>query len=441
MIFMKKVFLIIGLFSLNVFSQSYDAVSLSLAENYTALSRGIYALPWNPGNLCLSRGNSMELNILSVNAGAFNNALSINSYNRYFTFEGHGGRWSDADKNNIMDLFDNGLHLNINYSANVLGVAYNNFAFSIQSIVQGGAELLNNKQLFKTALFGDSLTRDYSIKDPKFAKASAYWANKISIGYAYPVNVRQFVDIPGVKTICAGISLNYFLGNAVVDIRNSSASVQRYRNESDDDILEYNLNFIGKTASVDNNFPAGNGFGIDLGFSAHYRKQWQFSWSFENLFGNIFWIQNVETHVIIEKDSLLADDLLDNNAEDTSVSEDESYPTGAFSTRLPVKMRMGASYQWTKELVLTMDWHQGFDHYFGNSSTPQVGIGSEYFALSWLPLRMGITVGGSHGFLFGIGFGLHASFFKFDYSYGMNKGMWPTYSKGLYHAFGFKVTL
>ena len=360
---MKKALLIIGLFVLNIYSQSYDAVSLSLAENYTALSRGVYALPWNPANLCMSRGNSMELNILSFNANMYNNALSINNYNRYFTYEGHGGRWTDSDKKEIMDLFEDGLHLNINYSANLLGFAYNNFALSIQSNIQGGAELISNKKLFKTVLYGDSLTRNYSFNDSKLAKASFYSATKIAIGYAYPIKIRKFVYIPGLKVINAGISLNYYLGNSVAQTKKSGVSVKRYRNELDKEILEYNVNFEGKTSYIEGSFPAGNGLGIDLGFSTQYQKQWQFSWSFENLFGSIYWKSNTERHMLIERDSVSVDSLLDDNAKDTSVSEDESYPTGAFSTRLPVKMRIGVSYQWMKELVITMDWHQGFDNY------------------------------------------------------------------------------
>lgn len=438
---MKKILFLIFAFIISVYSQSYDAVSLSMAENYTAMSRGINAMPWNPANLCMSRGNNLELNILSMNMNLYNNAMSVNSFNTYFTEEGHGGYWSDSDKNEIIDLFDDGLRLNTNYSTNILGVAYNNFGFSVQSNMQGSVEILSNSKLFRTALFGDSLTRDYSFEDSKLGKASAYSATKISIGYAYPIKIRKFVYIPGIKTICAGINLNYFMGNAVVKTENSRISIQRFQNELQDEMLEYEVNFEALSAHAGSGFPAGNGIGIDLGFSAKFQKQWQFAWSFENLIGNIYWKQNTETLVFIERDSVLIDDLLDEDAEDTSFSQDTTYSRGAFTTRLPTKMRIGASYQWNRELTLTMDWHQGFDSYFGNTSTPQIGVGAEYFALSWLPLRMGMSFGGAHGFLFGIGLGLHSSGFQFDYSYGMNRGMWPSYSRGMYHAFGFKVTL
>jgi hypothetical protein len=63
---MKNVILFVLLFIINVFAQSFDAVSLSMAENYTAVSRGIYAMSWNPANLSMPRGNTMELNILSM---------------------------------------------------------------------------------------------------------------------------------------------------------------------------------------------------------------------------------------------------------------------------------------------------------------------------------------------------------------------------------------
>ena len=113
---MKNVIIIIFLFVSSIFGQSFDAVSLSMAENYTAISRGINAMSWNPANLSMPRGNTMELNILSMNMNLYNNALSINNYNQYFTEEGHSGRWSDSDKNEILDLFNNGLDFNVNYS-------------------------------------------------------------------------------------------------------------------------------------------------------------------------------------------------------------------------------------------------------------------------------------------------------------------------------------
>ena len=289
---MKNVILFVLLFVIGISAQTFDAVSLSMAENYTAASRGINAMTWNPANLSMPRGNTMELNILSMNMNFFNNALSVNSYNRYFTEEGHGGRWSDSDKRAILDLFKDGLKFNVNYSANVLGIAYNNFAFSIQSNIQGGAELISNEKLFKTVLFGDSLTRDYAFKDSKLVKASVYSATKISAGYSYPIKIYKFVDIPGIKTICAGVNLNYYLGNGVVKTKNSGVSVKRYQNELNDEILEYEVNFKNQTAYIENSFPAGNGFSMDLGFSSFYQKKWQFSWSFENLFGSIHWNQN-----------------------------------------------------------------------------------------------------------------------------------------------------
>ena len=113
---MKKILILFSLLLVSAYGQSFDAVSLSMAENYTALSRGINAVPWNPANLCMARGNTFELNILSLNLNAYNNVLSINNYNKYFTEEGHGGRWSDSDKKELMDLFDDGLKFNFNYS-------------------------------------------------------------------------------------------------------------------------------------------------------------------------------------------------------------------------------------------------------------------------------------------------------------------------------------
>lgn len=141
-------------------------------------------------------------------------------------------------------------------------------------------------------------------------------------------------------------------------------------------------------------------------------------------------------NVIIESDST---NVYEDSDEDHSVSVDTTYSAGSFKTNLPAKMSMGAAFQMFDNLTLTAEWQQGLNEEFGNSTTPRVGVGAEYFPLKWLPLRTGMAVGGRVGFLYGMGIGLNFSHFRFDYSYAMNKAMWPSSSNGLFTALSMKL--
>jgi len=104
-------------------------------------------------------------------------------------------------------------------------------------------------------------------------------------------------------------------------------------------------------------------------------------------------------------------------------------------------MRIAAGYRMLKNLKLMVDWEQGLNTAFGNSTTPKIGVAAEYKVLRWLPLRSGFSVGGREGFQYGLGFGLNFRFFDFDLSYAMKKALWPSYSRGVLFAMGMKFKI
>ena len=417
--------------------QSFDAVSLGLAGNYSAMSRGVNAIPWNPANLCLPRGNTFELIIFSFNTGIMNSSFSLNEYNRYFTAEGHNDYWTKKDKEEILELVSDGINLNLGFGSNFLGCAYNNFGFAAQVIGQSDVQFTENKKLIEIALHGENIDTDYEYYDPSLLKAGAYSAIKLSFGYGYPLKIKKY--LPNFSKLAVGLNLNYYMGAAVAQTLESEALIRRTKIDDDNDVLEYNARFKLRTSIPESGFLAGNGFGLDLGATAKYDKNWQFSLSFTNLFASIKWSDNTEKTVLIERDSTKLSDLFDDKKEDTSVSEDTTYSIGSFSTSLPVDMRLSVSYNMRKDLTLIAEWEQGLNEQFGNSLTPRIGVGAEYFIWNWLPFRIGIAAGGKEGFLFGLGFGLHFSNFALDYSYAMSDGLWPTYATGIFSALSMKI--
>ncbi len=434
---MKKIILVIGLLSSILFGQHFDGVGLSLAGNYMTMSRGVNALCWNPANLALQRGNTMELNLISLNAAILNNSFSINSYNRYFTAEGNGGFWNTTDKHNLLDVISNdGLRMDIDVTTNVLGLAFNNFAMAIQMIGKGYTQLSANKRPFQIALFGETFDHTYTYDEPSQINAAAYSAMKLSIGYAYPVAMNWLH--PKLRPLSIGFSWNQYVGLGVAETEKSRVMVQRI--DGEEESVQYALAIQARTASPEDGTPAGKGSGFDFGISGGYGSKIDFALAFSNIGASIEWSNHTERMKIVQADSVA---LWDQNSNEPSheVDIDTSYAIDPFRTPLPMVMRLGAVYHFDPDWKVSVEYHQGLNTAFGNSTTPRLGAGTEYFLTSWLPLRAGMAVGGNEGFQFGVGFGLHVLFLHLDYAYAMRGALWPTYAKGVYTGLNLKIVL
>ncbi len=176
-----------------------------------------------------------------------------------------------------------------------------------------------------------------------------------------------------------------------------------------------------------------------MGASFNFAKDWDISWSVSNLFASINWSTNgIVTYATI-RDSLEASDLLNDEESEYYFQEDSTMRIGAFSTPLPSIMRLGAAYTLLDNLVLTAEYRQGLDNYFGNTTTPQLGVGAQYILNNMFPLRAGVTFGGKYGYLFGLGTGFHRDIFHFDISTDFSRAMWPSASTGFFTSFSFKL--
>jgi len=442
---MKKVIIILSLTVTFAFGQHFDAKSLSLAGNSSAFIKGIDALAWNPANLATPRGNVMELNIISFNAALYNSSFSIGNYNKYFTEEGHGGYWSTSEKNEILDLIpDDGLSLRMNESLNLFGFAFNNFGIGLQWESMGRGSV-NAEYPLEMALFGENIDTTYGYSEDDVADADGYSAIKMTVGYAYPVKAEDLFDlddyIRGLEEISFGVNLNYYLGLATYQITESKFNGRRVNSE----VVEYNLKMTTESVSTEGGFPTGTGVGFDFGVSAKYKDDFRFSVAFKNILAGINWTVNPERNIIISRDSTKIDDDLSYKERktifgpDVVYDQDSTISISSFRTPLPKYLIIGAQYAFLENLKFTMDWHQGLDSNFGNSTTPRIGFGTQYLPLNWLALRGGFSIGGQEGFLFGLGGGLNFTNFEFDLAYGMNKTLWPAWTRGIFLATGIKV--
>ncbi len=234
----KILLIILSFYSLN--AQSFDGASLGMAGNYSAISKGVNSLSWNPANLALLRGNTVEINLFSLQSNLYNNSFSIHEYDRYFTPSGHNDIWTEYDKNAILNtIHEDGLQLNTDVSVNLFGFAYNNIAFAAQVIEQGYSRVSQNKKPFEIALFGESITRNYEYIEPNALETEIYSAIKLSLGYAYPIDLKIFSDL---YLSAVGMNFNYFIGTAVGQILDSEISGIR-KTIDDTDIIQYHTKF------------------------------------------------------------------------------------------------------------------------------------------------------------------------------------------------------
>ncbi len=433
---MKKVIFLITVCTALLSAQNFDGVSQGLAGNYSAMSRGINALSWNPANLALPRGNTMELNILSVNTLLFNNSFNLNTYNRYFTAEGNNGEWSTSDRNDLLDLIDdNGLRVDADVTMNVLGLAFNNFGLAVQMIGQGYSAMSSDKTPYKILFFGDMFDNDYTYNQPSQVKAAAYSAMKISLGYAYPFKMKWL--LPDLKDIAVGFSWNRYVGFGTAQTRKSNLLFKRI--PGDEESIQYAVSVEGRAAYSESGSPVGVGQGFDFGISGGYGRKWDFSWSFSNIGASIHWTGGTQKAIFYKADSLSVSDMNNEERESTEISIDTTYDTGSFSTALPAVMRLGAVYRLSPKWKISADYHQGLNRAFGNSVRMRFGAGTEYYVLKWLPLRAGFALGGREGSQVGLGFGLHLFVFQLDYSFAMKGALWPTYAKGIFNALSIKL--
>ncbi|MCD6377137.1 MAG: hypothetical protein J7L94_16550 [Caldisericaceae bacterium] len=436
---MKKVLIILSL-ATGLWAQGFEGVALGLGDNYATLSRGVHALNYNPANVALPRGNIFEFNLIGLNIGLFNNSFSLDTYNRFFVTDEEENRWSKSDRNEFLDLIpDAGLKLNSQITANAFGFAFNNFALAVQPVVVGQINTFKDKTLLDMGFFGDHVTKNYERNFDDVLQGSSFGAVKVSLAYAYPfLQIQKY--LPDFPYLAVGIGVNYYISMAVAQIENSAAWVKRTQFD-DYEVDEISVDMQAKTALSEGTSPVGKGRSFNFGLATQFKEKWQFSLSFIDLGGSVHYSEKTERHKINMYGKAIVYHPFDEDPETEDSSVDTTETIEPFDVDVPSKMRLGAAYQFKKNLVFTAEYVQGLDHSFGNSTTPRIGAGVFYMPLWWLPLRGGFSLGGNNGFIIALGSGIDLKYMTIDFSYAMKNALWPTHSEGLFTGISLMIKL
>jgi hypothetical protein len=383
-------------------STNFSGRSMGMGGAYTQAARGVESVFWNPANLGFSKSNEKDLMVLSAGFNAYNNALTLNQYNHY-----NGKFLTSQDKENILESIpSDGLNAAMEASVLGLGISWGNYAFTFSG--KGTSDLLLPKDPIEVLFFGNEINDTILFND---SEGEAFASLDFGLSHG------RSVWSEGEREILCGITVRYVKGLFYQKVVESRGEIFA---------LETGITGGGDFAVHSSN--GGNGYGLDMGITFKYDKNWNFGITFDNLIGSIKWNKNTEEKgYILEIDSLLAEDF-----DSDSLVVDESYTQtiDPFSTSIPPVVRLGAAYQ-NERSLLTFDLKGAFKQGMGTYKKLRASFGAEYIVSRLLSLRAGLSLGGNEGITVSNGVGLKAGIYRLDIGMAMQQGLWPTKSKGI----------
>jgi hypothetical protein len=407
-----------------------------MARTFVVESRSVDALGINPANLSLDDRLPFTLALPSVGVRVSSQLISYDAYNNYFTGipdpQNPGKRiqkvLTDQDKRDLLNLFPDNGSTRADVEATFLGMSIQmggigSLGFAITDHV--GARVDLPKEYLKVFLFGfDALGSSYNFNG---TSASAWWWREMNLSYA---NKLPF-SLPILENTYFGVGFKIVHGYGTMVTDHYNGSLTNLVEPGNQFRLQAAFDFLTKrsgssvfgtdTATNKSKFdfkpfpdPAGKGTGFDIGLNGMIGEKLRIGISITDI-GRISWDQNlVETGGSY---SATLTDPLDTTQQNALKNgfKGTNHPGSPFTTALPTKLRVGASFQ-TKDmpivhyipgnLLMEVDYEQGLNSSLGNTTTPRVSIGTEWRLIPILPLRTGITVGGSDQFRWAFGFGL-----------------------------------
>lgn len=388
------------------------ARGLGMGGAFTAVARGVHSADWNPANLGLSDNPKFSMSIISVEAGVWNNSFTPAMYNKY-----NGKYLTPQDIEDILNSIpDNGFSSNFETNLRILSFSAGRFALTIG--VTGGGYINFAKSLFEIPLSGTEINKTYEISD---TEGKSLGIGLVGFSYGHPISV-DFAD-----EFSVGGSVKLFYGGGYGNTDKTEFVINS---------RPYGLDLDG-LYEVTYAYNGGIGWGMDIGGAAIFNEKWNVSLSISNLFSNLPFKNDVQT----EKGTFQADSLsvisdFDEDFSDTSWTVEGA----ALSAHLPPVLKIGCSYR-EGNVIISADYWQSFFKGPFSSTTPRFSVGTEWRGVSWLPLRMGVIIGGNIGFGTSYGIGIRPGGFVLDLAL-MNHGfVSPNNSEGVIIALDIGIDL
>jgi hypothetical protein len=433
-----------------------------MAGAFTGVARNLDAMDWNPANLGLSGDRSVVVGLPNMGFEFGNNAFSVDVYERY-----NGKYLTEKDKSDILDSIRDGWRFDASFRCDVFGLSVGRIG--VKHWVEFASSFTMTQAPFEILLRGTEVGKTISLDD---LGAELRLLDVTALSYAQPISISFDTSKPGrfrITELAVGATVKYIVGGAYAKLETAEGRVV-----FDDYDMHGNGEAWIETAGVEWNLKGdeeddepefheeddepefhpgkiGGGLALDLGAAAVLGDQLTVSLGLMNVIGKVTWDTHCERAVFsFQSDSLNAVSVMEDTTSGDSlyVSSDTSYSIGSFESDMPTVLNVGVAYRlnieengifglhpspWlVKDVVVAMDWRQGFSNGLGVSTTPRIALGIESKTLKGvIPLRYGVAFGGSKDIVQTVGWGLYLGPFRWDTAW-ENRGHWPFLSsKGL----------
>ncbi len=429
--------------------QKRDPRAVSLANAYTTIADGIYAVGYNPALIAFQIDKPFMMQVGGIDFGVGNNYLSMAAMRAL-----SGDTLDNDEKTLIINRLERsgGLTFDmngqfaipgINYASGNMAITSNFLYMSSYSIPAGLARLM---------LEGNA-------KNPEIDMTLGYEIMGVhELGFSFAVPFESFA---------LGFSLKYLQGIFYMGVDPDSSKA---------DFITTPYAVYGSGSYFLRQGFGGSGFGLDIGVATKESNGMRFGVSLINALGNIGWnkpsfikdilagkdgkfgnsddiyhmkwkgealsdsVAVLYTYTI---DSLRADNLSSGSIFKSSSkivkNLDENGKPKQFNIRYPAILRFGMSYK-KKDFLISSDLSTGFENRLFAHSRWRWAVGAELHRFPNTPLRLGFAWEGLDRTELAMGAGFHGGPVLIDFGFSFRNGMWIHSMKGLNLSLGFTIT-
>jgi hypothetical protein len=255
-------------------------------------------------------------------------------------------------------------------------------------------------------------------------EGSVAWTREYAISYA-----RALPDIPLFQSWQGGVSVKLVQGISFAGVDHFRALLAT----SPVGVLDGTIDVLTRRAGLDLEgddpvqtpfpSPAGSGFGIDVGLSGSLDGVVSLGLSVTDI-GSVRWKRGL--HKTVRSSSVHLENPFEGGERDSldRALRGETQAGEPFTTSLPATLHLGAAVElhrlpWFQEIMggemtVAVDFAQGLVRVPGGTLVPRTSLGCEYRPWSVLPIRAGISFGGTDGVNGALGIGLHLGVWDLD---------------------------
>ena len=411
-------------------SERTNIQGIGMARTSVAFSKGLDAVGINPAGVAANEDGTITLNFLPLGLHVGSDFLDYEIYTSYFTGEqtdsGRVPRYlTDGDKQRILNGIGHDVaRTTVDAEAGLFGVSFHlkdigGIAFTINERQNGYAAIPRDYAQF--LLYGNP---PGSVQNFGATEMSASWMREYALSFGFKLPAIRFLE-----SLSIGAAAKLVHGYGFYSIDRFNASL----NTADNGTLHGHVDFLARSAGVDPyenggfktlklfSKPAGRGYAFDFGLAGAVNNALSFGVALTDV-GSIRWNSNASETVAdttIEIDDPFA---VEEGDAVKQALKGRKREVGSFKSELPTTMRIGVAvavhklpgFDKLNGLVVGLDLNKGFYETPGSTKKTRVSLGVEFLPIRWLPLRSGVSFGGTDHFNVAFGFGVHFGLFDLD---------------------------